>query len=337
MNFIRKASLGILLVLLSGILADAKTVRHYVFFGLDRDKIREARSFLETPEFEGAQVAYFWKQLEPRKDVYDLSLIREDLAFLRSKGKRLFIQIQDVTFSPQRVPVPKYLIEDKQYGGGANQQYQFEGPESDDKAKPGGWMARRWDSAVRERFHKLLSAIAKEFDGQIEGINLAETSSVMGSTGKLFPPGFTHAAYRDAIISNMKALRQAFQKSTVLIYANFMPGDWLPATDNGYLRSVYAAAKELKVGVGGPDVFPYKPGQMNNSYHLIHDVGTTVPVGMAVQDGNYDHVIPKTGKRVTAKDIYDFAAGYLRADYIFWCTEEPFYTGETIPFVKQTR
>lgn len=35
-----------------------KPLHHYDFFGMDREKIKEAKSFLETPAFEGAQVAY---------------------------------------------------------------------------------------------------------------------------------------------------------------------------------------------------------------------------------------------------------------------------------------
>src|ERR1044072_1524536 len=61
----------------------AKSVHHYVFFGMDRERIKEAKSFLETPAFEGAQIAYSWRQLEQGKDNYDFSLIREDLAVLK--------------------------------------------------------------------------------------------------------------------------------------------------------------------------------------------------------------------------------------------------------------
>jgi hypothetical protein len=42
-------------------------------------------------------------------------------------------------------------------------------------------------------------------------------------------------------------------------YANFMPGEELPGKDRYYLRTVYQQAKELKVGVGGPDLLPHRP------------------------------------------------------------------------------
>lgn len=312
----------------------AKTVHHYVFFGREREKIREATSFLETKALEGAQVVYSWRQLEPVKDEYDFSPIREDLAFLTSKGKKLFVQLQDVTFTPSRINVPHYLLTESQYNGGVDKQYRING-DDEEHAVVEGWMMRRWDPAVQERFHKLLFALGKEFDGRIEGINFAESSMVVGESGKLFPKGFSFEVYRDAIITNMKALKRAFPKSVVMQYANFMPGEWQPNADRGYLRAVYKAARELKVGVGGPDLLPYKPGQMNNSYHLIRASADHVPVGIAAQDGNYEHVNPKTRKRVTIPEMIEFATQYLKADYIFWCTQEPFYSEQLIPLLKR--
>src|SRR5215213_4108142 len=110
MNNIRKLVWGAFFVWLCCVSVNAKPVHHYVFFGQDREKIRETASLLETKALEGAQVAYSWRQLEPNKDEYDFSAIREDLAFLTSKGKKLFIQLQDVTFSEARINVPRYLL-----------------------------------------------------------------------------------------------------------------------------------------------------------------------------------------------------------------------------------
>jgi hypothetical protein len=314
----------------------AKRVHHFVFFGQDREQIQGASSFLETKALEGAQVSYSWKQLEPAKDEYDFAEIREDLAFLTSKGKKLFIQIQDVTFSESRINVPRYLQRDPVYNGGADKQYQFEG-DDEEHATVEGWMARRWDPAVQERFGKLLMALGKEFDGRIEGINFAETAFGVGSTGRLFPKGFSFEIYRDAIITNMKALKRAFPKSVTMQYANFMPGEWLPGDDHGYLRAVYNAAKELKVGVGGPDLMPFRPGQLNHSYPLIRSAAGIVPTGIAVQEGNYGDPNPKTKQRATIAELLDYATNNLKIDYIFWCTEEPFYSKEVIPFLQRVK
>src|SRR5438874_8246384 len=100
------------LVLLPGILAPggsgAAAPRHYVFVNRDRDHLSDAR-FLETKAFEGAQVKYTWRELEPEKDLYDFSAIDMDLAFLTARGKRLFIQLQDSSFSAAVNNVPLYL------------------------------------------------------------------------------------------------------------------------------------------------------------------------------------------------------------------------------------
>jgi len=314
----------------------AKRVHHFVFFGQDRETIREASSFFDTQALEGAQVTYSWRQLEPGKDEYDFGAIREDLAFLASKGKKLFIQIQDVTFSESRINVPRYLLRDALYNGGADKQYQIDG-DDEEHATVEGWMARRWDPAVQERFGKLLTALGKEFDGRIEGINFAETAIGVGRTGRLFPKGFTFDIYRDAIITNMKALKRAFPKSVTMQYANFMPGEWLPGDDHGYLRAVYRAAKELKVGVGGPDLLPYRPGQLNHAYPLIRNAAGIVPTGIAVQEGNYGDINPKTGKCATISELLEFATDSLKVDYIFWCTQEPFYSKEVIPFLHRVK
>jgi hypothetical protein len=254
-------------------------------------------------------------------------MIREDLGFLKSKGKKLWIQIQDVTFSSQRINIPKYLLNDPKYNGGADKQYQIK---HDDEAQAvhEGWMARRWDPAVQERLHKLFLALGKEFDGRVEGVNLDETSSGFGWTGKLFPKGFTFEIYRDAIIANMKALKRAFPKSIAMQYANFMPGG------KKYLEAIYKVARENKIAVGGPDLLPFRPFQHANSYPLIRESAGAVTTGIAVQDGNYSDVNRETGKRADISELLKFATEYLKVDYVFWCTEEPYYSNELIPFMK---
>ena len=318
-----------LLVLIFTASVSAKPIHHFVYFGMDREKINDT-AFLDTKAFEGAQVAYSWRQLEPKKDEFDFSLIREDLAFLSTRGKKLWIQLQDVTFSDRRNPVPKYLTEDPQYHGGADHQYKInEGDE--EHATTFGWAARRWDPAVQERFSKLLFALGKEFDGRIEGINLAESSVTFGETGRLFPQGYTREIYRDAIIANMKMLKRAFPKSIAMQYANFMPGG------KKDLEQVYEAARNSHVAVGGPDLLPFRPFQLANSYPLIRDSAGSVPSGIAVQDGNYSDVNRKTGKRADTSELVKFATDYLKVDYIFWCTEEPYFSNELVPLMRKLR
>jgi hypothetical protein len=311
----------------------AQTIHHYVFFNMERERIAET-SFLTTTAFEGAQLKYTWKELEPEKDHYRFTDIRKDLDFLTAHGKKLFIQLQDVTFDTSVVNIPAYLIRDTTFHGGVALQF-----ETDNHGQiiPGGWVARRWDPAVRERMHKLFDTLGKEFDGGIEGINLPETSVTFGENPKSFPRGFTCDLYRDAIIANMKALRKAFVKSVTLLYANFMPGEWLPSEDRAYLRSIFRCATETGIGLGGPDLLPYKKGQMNNGYKFIRECKGLVPSGIAVQDGNYDYINPQTKSRITIRELIQFANDSLRVEYVFWCTEEPYYSRDLIPLMKTMR
>ena len=318
------------------VLTAPKPIHHYVFFGGNRELVRTDSLFLNTKQIEGAQIIYPWRLLEQGKGEYNFAPIREDLAFLKSKGKKLWVQLQDVTFDPARKNVPAYLLNDPAYHGGVAQDYIIRG-EHDSTAVPGGWVARRWDPAVQDRFHKLLAALGKEFDGKIEGINLPETSLVYGTTGRLYPDGFTIDGYRAAIVTNFKALKRAFPTSIAMQYANFMPGEWRPSLDRGYLSGIYDSAVVYKVAMGGPDLMPSRPGQMGSSYPLLRDAAGIIITGLAVQDGNLAEINKKTGKKVTASELIEFATDYLQLDYLFWATEEPYYTTDVVPTLRKIR
>jgi hypothetical protein len=38
---------------------------------------------------------------------------------------------------------------------------------------------------------------------------------------------------------------------------------------------------------------------------------------------------------VTVDDLLEFAMQYLRVDYIFWGTQEPYYSAEVIPLLNR--
>ena len=48
------------------------------------------------------------------------------MKYLEEHGKRLFIQIQDVSFS-ERANVPNYLIRDPEFSGGVARQHEYKG------------------------------------------------------------------------------------------------------------------------------------------------------------------------------------------------------------------
>jgi hypothetical protein len=324
----------ILLFSLFASLTSSAQIKHFLFLGMDRDQLKDT-NYWKPELFDGVQIAYSWRQLESSKDNYDFSIIKEDLKWLKKSGKKLFIQFQDVSFYMKYNNTPKYLLEDTSYHGGANKQYSFN--DNDERQyREVGWVTRRWDPQVQKRLHKIYEALGKEFDGVIEGINIEETAVDFGS-GALHPPGFTFKRYKEAVIENLAALKKAFPRSVVMAYANFMPGGWRPTGDTTLLRDIYQFAWANNIGVGGPDLFPYKRGQMNNSYGLIRESYKKTVTALAVQDGNYEYINPATSKKIRGEEIFQFAKEYLHLSYIFWGTEEPFYHAETIPLLQRLK
>ena len=87
----------------------ADEINHFVYFARDREAIHD-HPFLQNPRFQGAQIMYSWRQLEPARGEYDFSVIRDDCKYLAAHGKRLFVQLQDATFMNSNVGVPDYLL-----------------------------------------------------------------------------------------------------------------------------------------------------------------------------------------------------------------------------------
>ena len=312
------------------------SIQHFVYFERDRESIIN-HPFLQHPMFKGAQIMYSWKDFEPQKGQYDFSILKEDYEYLKKHGKKIFVQLQDATFNPKYKAVPEYLFSGE-YDGGAVLQYNDEG-------KPEGWVAKRWNKKLRERFAMLLLALGKEFDGKIEGINLQETAiGVRQNTDS----SFSEQAYLNGLKENMLALKKAFSSSTTMIYANFMPGEFLPWTDKGYLRSIYQYGEEIGVGLGGPDLMVTRKGQLNNPLALMHEGKYTVPLGIAIQDGNYTG---KTGADLDYNEdaekgnksrmnivplLHAFAKDFLRVSYMFWVNQDPYFREDVMPcFSKQ--
>jgi hypothetical protein len=300
----------------------SSAIKHFVYLSRDRHRLRD-HAFLQSSRFSGAQIMYAWRQLEPSRGHYDFSIIEADLDYLASRNRKLFIQLQDATFNPKYTAVPDYLLSDEYDGGAVLQR-----GEGDDD----GWTAKRWNQNVQQRFAALLQALGRRFDGRVEGINLQETA--IGVTSAL-DPSFTPERYVAAIQENILALKKAFPRSITLQYANFMPGEWLPWDDKGYLRAVYSFAEKTGVGLGSPDLMVRKKGQLNHPLALMHEHRYSVPLGIAVQDGNYIG-LTNSSKVVSRRQnlvplLHAFAADFLRVDYMFWVDQPPYFEEDVLP------
>src|SRR5687768_9522495 len=102
-----------------------------------------------------------------------------------------------------------------------------------------------------------------------------------------------------------------------------------------YLRSLYEDAARLKLGMGGPDLLPHRKWQLRNSYPLIGEFSGRIPMGIAVQDDNLADINPRTGKPVTVAELVNYATDELRVKYLFWGTQEPYYSRDVLPFLRR--
>lgn len=297
-------------------------IKHFVYFARDREAIHN-HPFLNNSRFEGAQIMYSWAQLEQSEGQYDFSIIHDDYNYLQSKGKKLFIQLQDATFNPKYKGIPDYL-ETEEYDGGAIYQRAENG-------EPEGWTVKRWNKNVQVKFALLLTALGQAFDGKIEGINLQE--SAIGVSHE-FDTSFTPSLYVESLKTNMLALKEAFPHSTTMQCANFMPGEWLPWEDKGYLKSIYQYGEKIGVGLGAPDLMVRRKGQLNHALAMMHENNYSVPLGIAVQDGNY---IGQTGSTQVIHDrknivplLHAFAKDFLKVQYMFWVNQEPYFQQDVL-------
>ena len=231
---------------------------------------------------------------------------------------------QDRSFEPTIFNVPDYIREDKIYHDGVAMQYDFPG---EGKPITSGWVARVWDPAVRERFQLLIRKLACQFDGKIYGINLPETAVDFDENN--LPVGFTFDNYFYSELENIGAVRKAFHKSMVIQYVNFFPGEW--NNDHQYMSRLFSYAMNHQIGLGGPDVVPYREAQMKNSYPFFHTFKGNLLTGMAIQEPDYTYKNPETGSYYRFADFYNFTRDYLGATVLFWNTQEPFFSSQLVP------
>ncbi len=299
---------------LSG-LAHAAPPRNFLY--TRSEELSAFAALIERPDIEGVQIVYSWKSLESARGVYDFERIERDLAFLEQRHKRLFLQIQDRFFEIGHRNVPAYLLEEPVYGGGLVPQVDNPG---EGKPEGYGWVAQQWNPEVRKRYQQLLHALAQRFDGRIAGVNLPETA--VGVDIKRDRTGFTCDKYFAAELENIAFARKVFTKSPVVLYANFWPCEW--KNDKKFMSRTFEFAQTRGIGLGGPDIVPWRPGQMDNSYAFFNQYKGKLPlVAMAVQEATLTYTNPKTKKKFTRDEFVDFAENHLGVNIIFWSTSSP--------------
>lgn len=270
-------------------------------------------TLLDRPDINGVQSLYTWRSLEQNQGKYDFSAIHSDLRAVKAKGKKLWVQLQDRTFSVKDNPVPNYLHKPIYDNGSVRS---CDGTNCDADFQSGGWTTAQWNKNVRRRFQALLKAMSESLDGHIYGMNFPETSIAVK-----FGPNYTCQDYFDGELDNAGYAASVFHKSFVVQYVNFWCDEQKREQDRSESFAFFA---EHGVGIGGPDDIPYRPYQMENSYPYFAKYRNKVPISViAVQEPDLAAINPNTSKPFTKQEFTDFAVDYLGVEIMFWATSSP--------------
>ncbi|MDR2878179.1 MAG: hypothetical protein LBV36_09120 [Chromatiales bacterium] len=269
---------------------------HYV--SLNLEDAPDVMRTLAQPGIRGVQVRYTWRSLEPERDHYDFSRIDADLRLASSLGLHFVAFIEDKSFNSDEHLLPDYLA---------------------DKALPftrGGYVAKRWDPFVVERFGALFDALGARFDQHpdFEGIALQE--SAMGFSADVArEQNYTPEAYRDALIEILTRARQALPSSQIFWYMNFLEGG------QKYLADIATAVIPLHIAMGGPDVLPNNPALARLTYPLYARFAGQLTLFNSMQYNSFAHrhanPLAHT-KYWTLQELLDFARDELHVSYLFW-------------------
>ncbi|EGV18516.1 hypothetical protein [Thiocapsa marina] len=194
----------------------------------------------DNPDFTGYHVRYKWRVLEPEKDVYDFSMIRQDIATAVRDGKKLIITILDRAHDADHgSPVPDYITTDPIYEGGI---YKY----AETQAGVAKYMPKYWVPSVAERVGKLAASIGDEFDDDqtLSYVNTEETALV----GAQFQDGFSADALRDGYRTIHSIAVTGLKKTLFSQWVNWRGG----LTEAG-ADEIMAALVAQGSGFGGPD------------------------------------------------------------------------------------
>ena len=280
---------------------------HYVALS-ELDTVQSVRH-LDEPALRGVNKRYYWADLEPQKDAYELGTIKRDLAFLKAQNKQLVVFITDKTFRTGKNPLPSYLA---------------------GYALPNvrGITAMRWDPVVIGRFVALNRALAQAFDDDpsFEGVAFQESALMVGPELRR-ERGYTPEKYRDALIQMLTGSSQAFRRSQVFWYMNHLEGN------DQYLGDVAKTVIGSRVVMGGPDILPYRR-RLQATYALYERFRDRLPLFCSAQDDSYRHdkndsrnmgnaavtrnLPPPAEGYIPMEQIFLFARDKLHVKYLFW-------------------
>lgn len=287
------------------------TPGHYVYIpeGLKKKNLEEFIAGLDEV-FKGVQIKFRWRELEEDENHYNFNKIEKLLKIVKKYNKKLFLQIQERSYREGEIPIPDYLYKEPQYQGGValfKASYQLK------KGKQVGSVAKIWNKNILERFNKLIKALGNRFDGEpaFEGINFPETALPIN---RKQTPDFSAQNYLEALKLRLNVAKNAFKKSVVIQYTNYM--------EKNNLEELIQHCYETGVGIGSPDLVPdngrHKKKARIPAYDYYPAYANKMPLGVAVQLENFTR---KKGI-FTLDDFWNMGVITLKLNYIFWAAVE---------------
>jgi hypothetical protein len=249
--------------------------------------------------FKGVEIPVIWRTVERSKDIYNFDYTDAAMRAAEKSNKRVFFFVTERNFNSTNRPVPDYLYQDAQYGGGA---YNFSGA---------GQVAAVWNSAVQQRFYELIKKLGERYDNQnnFEGIIFPESALNISP----LPAGATVANYSSYLKGRIETAKKYFPTSIVLQGFNWGYEDVIPQNS-------------LTQGAGfhGPDLIPdigRKSSQKRISAYTYYPLyAGKIPLAADVQSPE----LKPTGSLgdFTLESIYQMGTGTLKLNYIFWAVFE---------------
>jgi hypothetical protein len=278
--------------------SDPKTLTDYANLNWDESYLTTFLSSLGD-NFKGIEIPVIWRTVERSKDVYNFDYTDAALSAAKKSNKRVFFFITERNFNSTNRPVPDYLYQDAQYGGGA---YAFSGA---------GQVAAIWNPAVQQRFYELIKKLGERYDSQsnFEGIIFPESALDISP----LPTGATVANYSAYLKGRIETAKKYFSTSIVLQGFNWGYEDVIPQNS-------------LTQGAGfhGPDLIPdtgRKSTQKRISAYTYYPLyAGKLPLAADVQSPE----LKPSGSLgdFTLDSIYQMGTDTLKLNYIFWAVFE---------------
>lgn len=275
---------------------------HYVavgpFFELSEIK------YLSDSAVQGVNKRYFWRSLEPQKDIYDFSFIKQDLDYCSKFNKQLIVFLIDRAYW-KKGALPNYMKEHEW------------------KKEGGGFNPIRWHPEFVKRFVSLGKAIADEFNNHpnFEGVAIQETSMSIPKN-VLLEYNYANEKYRDALLTILNGFGASFSKSNVFWYQNGINGD------NKIIRQIADSISfRGNIIMGGPDILPHRKW-LSKTYKIYSDYKNKIKLFCSAQDDSYHHhkndirlsekeQIHEEGY-LTMEEIFLFGRDEMHIKYLFW-------------------